>query len=257
MGDIANITLIGLLAGVLGTGLGGLAALIVRRPSHQLISFVLGFAGGIMLAIVLVDLVPEAMEIGGFIPAMLGMVAGTALVLLIDLYLPHSHFLEGSNEHASEDYDSKDHSSYVRTGAMLGLGIAMHNLPEGIAIGAGYVASPLVGLGLAITISLHNIPEGMCMATPMSIGGLKISKTLFYTGLAGVPMGIGAFIGSTISHISPLFLSIALGCAGGAMLYIIFDELIPDAQRIARGHSGTFGAVFGVILGILILSLLH
>ncbi len=245
--DILDITLIGFLAGIIGTGSGGLLALLLRKPKNELLSFVLGFAGGIMLAIVFTDLLPEAIEIGGFTTALFGLVMGTILILLIDLYLPHAHFSE-----------SKDGGpSYVRTGIMLGLGIAMHNLPEGIAIGAGYVASPSVGLALAVTISLHNIPEGLAMATPMNAGGLNVFKTLLYTGMAGIPMGIGAFIGSTISNISPYILSISLGFAGGAMLYIIFDELIPDAHNIAKGHSGTFGAVFGAIAGILLLSILH
>ncbi len=245
--DILDITLIGFLAGILGTGLGGLFALIIRKPKKELLSFFLGFAGGIMLAIVFTDLLPEAVEIGGFITALFGLVLGTILMLLLDIYLPHAHFSESTD----------GGTSYIRTGVMLGLGIAMHNLPEGIAIGAGYVASPSIGLALAVTISLHNVPEGLAMATPMNAGGLNVFKTLLYTGMAGVPMGIGAFIGSSISNISPYILSISLGFAGGAMLYIIFDELIPDAQNIAQGHSGTFGAIFGAIAGILLLYILH
>lgn len=247
MDQVLEITLIGLLAGVIGTGSGGLVALVLRKPRNEVLSFLLGFAGGIMLAIVFTDLLPEAIEFGGFLTAIIGLVAGVILLLLMDIYLPHTHFFQGTDEHAC----------YVRTGAMLGLGIAMHNLPEGIAIGTGYVASPVTGLALAITIALHNIPEGTAMATPLCAGGTRIGRTLLYTGLAGVPMGIGAFIGAVISNISPLVLSLSLGFAGGAMLYIIFDELIPDAQKLARGHSGTFGAVFGAIAGILILTLLH
>ncbi len=245
MDQIYNNTVIGFLAGIIGTGSGGLISLMLRKPKKELLSFVLGFSGGVMLAIIFTDLLPEAINTGGFIPALVGLVLGTLLILLTDILLPHAHFLGGTDKN----------SRYVRTGILLGLGIAMHNLPEGIAIGAGYVASSSLGLGLALTISIQNIPEGMAMAAPMNAGGMNIYKTLFYTGLAGVPMGIGAFIGSCISNISPLILSISLGFAGGAMLYLTFDELIPDAQRIAKGHSGTFGAVFGVITGILILTL--
>lgn len=247
MNYIYQITLIGFLAGIIGTGSGGLISLVLRKPKNELLSFVLGFSGGIMLAIVFTDLLPEAVEIGGLIPAILGLIIGTLLILMMDILLPHTHFFQGTDEYAC----------YVRTGAMLGLGIAMHNLPEGLAIGAGYMASPSLGLGLAITISLHNIPEGMAMAAPMCAGGVNLKRTLFYTGLAGVPMGIGAFLGASLSNISPIFLSGALGFAGGAMLYIVFDELIPDAQKLAKGHSGTFGAVFGAIFGIIILFLIH
>ena len=247
MNHIYEITMIGLLAGIIGTGSGGLIALILKKPKKELLSFFLGFAGGIMLAIVFADLLPEAVEFGGILPAMAGLIVGTLLILALDLYLPHTHFFQGTDEYAC----------YVRTGAMLGLGIAMHNLPEGIAIGAGYMASPALGLGLAITIAIHNVPEGMAMAAPMCAGGVSVKRVFLYTGMAGVPMGIGAFIGATVSNISPIVLSLALGFAGGAMLYIVFDELIPDAQKLAKGHSGTFGAVFGAIFGTILLYFLH
>lgn len=247
LANITNIALIGLAAGALGTGLGGLLSLFFRTPGKWQTSFALGFAGGVMLAIVFMDLLPEALESGGFFWAISGLMAGVVLILLIDLFLPHNHFFVGSGEHAV----------YARIGIKLGLGITMHNLPEGIAIGAGYVASPTIGLALAVVIFLHNIPEGLAMGTPMSIARLKSLKILLYTGVAGIPVGLGALIGSVISNISPLFLSLTLGFAGGAMLYIIFDDLIPGSQKIAKGHSGTFGAVFGTIAGIFILMLLH
>jgi len=246
MNEIMQITLIGLLAGVVGTGSGSVIALFIRNPKKELLGFVLGFAGGIMLAIVLIDLIPEAIEAGGFSVAVIGLIMGAALILLLDIYLPHFHIFETGDELAC----------YIRTGTILGLGIAMHNLPEGIAIGAGYVASPALGFTLALTIALHNVPEGIAMASPLCVGGMRLRRVFFYTGLAGLPMGIGAFIGSTVSNISPLVLSAALGFAGGAMLFIIFNELVPGAQKLSEGHFGTFGAVFGTIAGIVLLSLI-
>lgn len=198
-----------------------------------------------MLAIVLMDLVPEAIETGNFSSALLGLLLGAALILILDLYLPHFHLFEGTEE-----------NNFIRTGILLGLGIALHNLPEGIAIGSGYMAAPSLGTTLAITIALHNIPEGIAMAAPLSAGGLGISRVFIYTILAGLPMGAGAFIGAAIGSISPVVLSLSLCFAGGAMLYIIFNELIPGAQELAKGQSGTFGAVFGIIVGIIILALL-
>lgn len=246
MNDIAQITLIGLLAGILGTGSGGILALFIRNPKKSLLSFFLGFSGGIMLAIVLMDLVPEAIEIGNFIYTLLGLFLGALLLLILDERLPHFHLFEGQEET----------NSYVRTGVLLGLGIALHNLPEGIAIGSGYVASPSLGISLAITIALHNIPEGIAMACPLSAGGLKISRIFLFTFLAGLPMGIGTFIGASIGLLSPVVLSLALSCAGGAMLYIIFNELIPGAHELKVGQSGTLGAVSGIIMGIILLALI-
>ncbi len=246
MNEILSITLIGLAAGVLGTGSGTLIALFVRNPSRATLSFILGFAGGIMLAIVLTDLLPEAVEAGTFFSAFSGLLFGAIFILLIDRRLPHFHFFETADEL----------TRYIRTGTILGLGIAMHNLPEGIAIGASYAASPALGFALAVTIALHNIPEGIAMACPLCAGGMRLRWILIYTAVAGVPMGIGAFIGASLGFISPFVLSLALGFAGGAMLYIIFGELIPEAQNAGKGHAGTFGALFGTIAGFILLSVI-
>jgi len=246
LNNILLISLIGLGAGVIGTGSGAIIALFVKNPSKALLSFILGFAGGIMLAIVLIDLLPEAVETGGLIVAISGLLIGAIFILFLDLKLPHFHFFETTEELAR----------YIRTGTILGLGIAMHNLPEGIAIGASYVASPALGFTLALTIALHNIPEGIAMACPLCAGGMRLRWIIFYTAMAGLPMGLGALVGATLGSISPLILSLSLGFAGGAMLYIIFGELIPGAQNSGNGHAGTFGAVFGTIAGILLLSVI-
>ncbi len=246
MNDIFQITLIGLAAGIIGTGSGTVIALFVRNPSRSLLGFILGFAGGIMLAIVLTDLLPESIEAGSFYLAFMGLLLGALFILFVDLKIPHIHFFETTEELAR----------FIRTGTILGLGIAMHNLPEGIAIGASYVASPALGFTLAVTIALHNIPEGIAMACPLCAGGMRIRWILIYTAMAGLPMGLGAFIGASLGAISPVVLSLSLGFAGGAMLYIIFGELIPGAQNSGNGHSGTFGAVFGTIAGILLLSVI-
>lgn len=246
MNEELMITLIGLTAGVIGTGSGTIIALFVRQPGTILMSFILGFAGGIMMAIVLIDLMPEAIDAGNFISAFSGLMIGVVFILFLDLKMPHFHFFE----------TTEDLARFIRTGTILGLGIAMHNLPEGIAIGASYVASPALGFTLALTIALHNIPEGIAMACPLCAGGMRMRLILLYTAMAGLPMGLGAFIGASLGFISPFVLSLALGFAAGAMLYIIFGELIPGAQKAGNGHAGTFGAVFGTIAGILLLSVI-
>ncbi len=246
MNNILIITLIGLGAGVIGTGSGAFIALFVKKPSKSLLGFILGFAGGIMLAIVLIDLLPESMEAGSLFTAFLGLLVGALFILFLDLKMPHFHFFETTEELAR----------FIRTGTVLGLGIAMHNLPEGIAIGASYAASSTLGFTLALTIALHNIPEGIAMACPLCAGGMRLRWILLYTAMAGLPMGLGTFMGASLGSISPVVLSLSLGFAGGAMLYIIFGELIPGAQNSGSGYAGTFGAVFGTIAGILLLSVI-
>lgn len=247
MQQILAITFYGILAGVVGTGLGGLFTVMLGKPKDSVLSSVLAFSGGIMLAVIFVDLLPEALAFGSIFFVLCGLIIGVIMLALLDMYFPHSHFSHFFNEAGERT------SHFIRTSILLCIGIAMHNLPEGLAIGAGYIASENIGIGLALIIGLHNIPEGAAIAGPMKAGQVNSSKILLWTCLAGLPMGVGTLLGAIIGGVSNLVLALALGVAAGAMLYVIFDELLPDAHRLADGHSATIGAVVGVILGLLFL----
>lgn len=243
--EIINITLRGILAGILGTGLGGLIIVLLGKPGDAVLSSVIGLSGGIMISVVFSDLLPEALEMGGVFPAFIGILIGVVALLLMDIYLPHSHFYN------DVDGDTK-RARYIRTSLLIGLGIAMHNFPEGLAIGAGSVASENLGLSLTFIIALHNIPEGMAMAGPMKAGRLRSISIIWWTAMAGVPMGIGALVGAVMGSVSSLVLSLSLGFAAGAMLYVVFDELLPEAYDTSKGHTATFGAIAGVLLGLMV-----
>lgn len=250
MTNLFFITLIGTAAGFLGTGCGGLIINLLPTTKKRDLSFVLAFSGGIMLAVLFQDLIPEALNYGTAATTLFGCALGIGFLLLLDCYMPHMHI--------TSKYDSCNKSTrLIRSSILLGIGIAMHNLPEGLAIGAGYVASENLGLGLAFILALHNIPEGMAMAGPMKAAGVKPLKTTIICGLAGIPTGIGALLGSALGSVSEGFLSTALGFAAGAMLYLVFDELLPISQELNSHHSSTFGAVFGVIFGLLFLMLIN
>jgi len=245
MSPIITVAAIGTLAGILGTGIGGLISVITCNRPGRTLSFMLAFAGGIMLAVVFVDLFPEALSLGGVHTSLVGLALGVLLLLLLDMYLPHSHFL------SLDCHSQKDR--FLQSSVLLGLGVAMHNFPEGLAIGAGYTVSEHLGLGLAVIIALHNIPEGMAMGGPMKAANIDNSRILLWSSLAGVPMGIGALVGALLGSVSPSMLSLALGAAAGAMLYITFDELLPGAHDLDQGHAPTFGAVAGAVLGVLLI----
>ncbi|AEE91001.1 Zinc/iron permease [Tepidanaerobacter acetatoxydans Re1] len=243
--EVLNITLKGTLAGVFGTGLGGLLIVLLGKPRKTVLSSVIALSGGIMLSVVFSDLLPEAIKMGGPFSAFIGLLMGVVFLLLLDLYLPHCHFQSGT------DGDCKQ-ARYMRASILIGLGIAMHNFPEGLAIGAGYAASEELGLSLTFIIGLQNVPEGMAMAGPMKAGFLSNLSILLWTALAGVPMGIGAFCGALAGGVSSLILSLSLGFAAGAMLYVVFDELLPEADELSKGHSATFGAILGIIIGLMV-----
>lgn len=242
---LLKIGLLGFFAGTLGTGLGGVAAVLLSRVSEKQLSTLLGFSAGIMLAIVSFELMPEAMETGGILWGILGLILGTFLMAGIDLLLPHFHMMGGMES-----------SRYMRTGVVLGLGIAMHNFPEGLAIGGGSTHEVQFGLALAVAIAIHDIPEGLAMAIPLCLGKVRRSRIIFGTVAVGLPTGLGAVCGALMGRVSPVFMSLALGLAGGAMLFITCDEMLPQAENLSQGHSATFGTVAGVISGILISTLL-
>ncbi len=236
------VTKVGLISGMLGTAGGGLMVLLVRQVKETLLSAILGISAGIMTVIIFVDLIPEAQAVGSTMTSLLGLLLGILLIGSLDLFFPHKHFL------SSED----GHGQFLKAGLLLAIGIALHNVPEGLAIGAGYSAASNLGLGLAIIMAIQNFPEGMAVACTLSLGGLRSRSVFLITLLAGLPMGLGAFIGAYLGSISNLVLSISLGFAAGAMLYITFDELIPDAHRKAEGHTAILGILGGIFIGIIL-----
>lgn len=250
LSPIIAVTVIGTLAGIIGTSVGGWLCILSCNGGKKALSFLLAFSAGVMLAVVFVDLVPEAVGLGGICISLSGLLAGVLTLLLLDRYLPHLHVLSFGDGNGR-------HGRLLQSSLLLALGIAMHNFPEGLAIGASYSLSAASGLNLAVIIALHNIPEGMAIAGPMRGAGLAGDRIILWTCLAGAPTGIGALVGGLMGSVSSSMLSWALGAAAGAMLYISFDELLPEAQQLNEGsHAATFGAVAGTIIGLLLILLL-
>lgn len=241
MSRLFAVTFIGFLCGMVGTGLGGVLTLFIGNPTKRFMAVLLGFTSGIMISVVCFDLLPEAFEMGGVFASLVGVVMGAGMILLIEQFIP-----ERVSQKYSEDFD------FVKSGILLGIGIAIHNFPEGLAVGSGFAASDYLGLGLAIVIGLHDMPEGVAMAAPLKIGGISRLKILMYTVLAGIPMGLGAFVGELLGEISQTLICLCLSFAGGAMLYITCGELIPKTQNIYKGRISTIGMIVGIICGIII-----
>lgn len=224
MDDMLQYTIFGLLAGVLGTGLGGFLAMFIRKESTKVISALISISAGVMLAVVCFDLLPQAFQIGGIPLGLVGLLMGVAAVSALDYAL---RIFQKSKK--KRIFNSTN--TYLRMGVLLGLGIALHNLPEGLAIGSGWGVDSAYGIGLALLIGVHDIPEGLAMAVPLRAGGVSSWKTLLYTLLVGVPTGLGAFFGGALGGISGEAIALCLSAAGGAMLYIICDEMIPQTSK--------------------------
>lgn len=243
LNNILNITIIGTLVGIVGTGTGGLIAFIVRNPGVKFMSLILGISGGLMLSVVTFDLLPQAFELGGIPLSIAGIAGGVIVTTLIDEYLPNF------------DNISKGKGKYFKLGLLMALGLALHNFPEGLAIGSGFTAGDSLGIGLSLVIGMHDIPEGMAVAAPMSISGVKRIKVLLFTIATAVPTSIGAFAGALLGEISPAFITLCLAFAGGTMLYIVCGEMIPKSRSLFESFFSTLGIIAGILAGIIIISI--
>ena len=244
MNEILKTTLIGLFFGTFGTTIGGLIGIKFKNPSKKFLSFILAFASGLMLAIVCFDLLPEAFGLSSLPTAFLGIILGILAMIFCDILVDKKFNTKfQSNKNA-----------LLKTGIIVSIGLALHNFPEGLAIGSGFGASVTLGLSLAIAICFHDIPEGISMAVPMKNGGMKISKVIFYVILSGVTTGIGAFFGAMLGGISQSVIAMCLAFAGGAMIYIVSGELIPESNQLYHGRMTAVGNMLGLLIGIFAMS---
>lgn len=239
---MVEISLLGLFFGTIGTTLGGLIGIFSKRNSNKFLSFVLAFASGLMLAVICFDLIPHSMEISSIYTTILGIVLGIIIMIFCDNIVQKKFNTKSvSNRNAG----------LLKTGIIVSIGLALHNIPEGLAIGSGFDASTTLGFSLAIAICLHDIPEGISMAIPMKNGGMKPWKVMIYVILSGIATGIGALIGAIIGNISEQVIAICLAFAAGAMLYIVSGELIPESNKLYQGKMTAIGNMFGFIIGLL------
>ena len=172
----------------------------------------MGLSGGIMLAVVVFDLMKEAIELKGIWITVIATFMGVIVTMLIK-----------ENLKISEDQKS---------GYLIFISIMLHNLPEGLAIGSSFVSTQYLGLTLALVIGIHNIPEGL--ATALSLAGtkMKTSKIILYTVIAGIPMGIGSFLGVYFSGNFNSLIGVFLSIAAGTMLYVVLEEILPRTKNL-------------------------
>ena len=277
MGVLATLLLTTFLAGVVGTGLGGLIGALLQKDSNRTVSLLLSFAGGVMLAVVCFDLVVEAIETQVGIYTVIGSVAlGVAVIYFLNWLIdrktnPEVPHIDASHPQTHDDLDELIHADHFRehynhqdsrlalfvAGMVMACAIALHNVPEGMTIGASYASNNGVmgraALTLAILIGLHNIPEGMAVSVPLISGGMTKWKAVCVTAASGIPTVIGAVLGYWLGEIGPLGLCLSLGFASGAMLYVVFGEILPQAFIMYRSKLPAFTAIAGLLAGVLII----
>lgn len=223
----------GMAFGVMGTTLGGALGVAIGKPGERTLACVLNATGGLMIAVVCFELLPQAYALD-VACGLVGLLLGIFAMLLGDAAL--SRRMESG-------------SGMARTGMLLAAGVALHNLPEGLAVGSGFAHAPQLGLALAVMIALHDVPEGMAAAVPMRIAGASVPRVLAITALSGVPTGVGALLGMAAGGVSQQVIALSLGFAGGAMLQVTAQELLPRAGKMVTDSRTTLCLALGVAAG--------
>lgn len=237
------ITAIATIVSGTGTSLGAVIAVIFRKSGNLMMSSIMALAAGLMLSVVTFDLIPESILQGGIMMTIAGVTIGVLFSAVLDVSLPNTMLY-------------KKYGMQFKTALLLGLGLAAHNFPEGLAIGSGYMGGRALGAELAVVIGLHDIPEGAAVASPLMQSRLSKLTIILFTALTALPTSIGAYIGAVIGEISKTFITLCLGFAGGTMLYIVCGELIPDSKNLHKGIFSTISIILGVVIGLLITSIL-
>lgn len=274
---IGTLLLSTFLAGVVGTGLGGIIGAILQKDSNRVVSLLLSFAGGVMLSVVCFDLVTEAIATEvGILTVIFAVAMGVAVIFLLNHLIdrktnPEVPHIDANHPKTADDLDELIHSDHLKqhyaqndnkftlfiAGLVMASAIALHNVPEGMTIGASYASNEGVmgsaALILAILIGLHNIPEGMAVSVPLISGGMNKVKAVLITALSGVPTMIGALLGFLLGEIGTLGLALSLGFASGAMLYVVFGEILPQAILMYHSKLPAFSTIVGILLGLFII----
>jgi len=236
------------------TVIGALLGFMFRKIPDKWHDGLMGFAAGVMLSAAMSGLILPAVELvpkSGIWVVGLGMFLGAAFLNLIDVAMPHLHRISG--------VDIEDHKNNERINKVLlfVLAVAIHNLPEGLAAGVAFGGDDITGaFAVAIGIVLQNIPEGMVIISPMLLAGIKPGRTLLLAISTGFVEVIGTLIGYTAAVASAAILPLSLSFAGGTMLYIVGDEMIPDTHSRGNEKLATFAMMLGFFVMILVDKLL-
>lgn len=226
-----QVLLWSMLAGIC-TAIGAIMLFIKRRWSSASLAVFLGLASGVMVAVVVFDMLPSAVAYAGFGSTIKGVAGGFLIVYLFDRF-------------AFEKLSQGD--TLIGLGYLIMLGIAMHDLPEGMAIALGHEMKDRTGMVIALGIGVHNIPEGMAIAAPLIMGGVRRFRILIQTALIGLITPLGTILGREVVLKLPFMLPLMLGLASGIMLYLVLFQLWPQAS-VQNRHTRWYGFFLGMLI---------
>lgn len=241
--QIVLLTALGVGAATL---IGSLIGFFFRDLSHRFSDIVMSFAAGVMLAAAVLGLILPSVDYGGkwgLLYTVPGIFAGALFVDVLDKLVPHLHKLAGP------DFE-KHHNASLNKVLLFVIAIGIHNLPEGLAAGVGFGSEDTAqALLIAGGIALQNIPEGMVIIGPLLASGVSTRRTMLIAAVTGMVEVIGTLLGYFAISISQMVLPFALAFAGGTMLYIISDEMIPETHA----HGSERGATYALLIGFCVM----
>jgi zinc transporter, ZIP family len=234
-------TLLWILAAGLATGLGGLALLLVPKPSDYLLDVLLGFTAGVMLAATAFSLLVPALEEGSLAEVLAGVLGGGAALLALDILVPHVHlrFVERGHTDAAAS----------QRAVLLLSALTIHNIPEGMAVGVAFAAGgPELGVPIALAIGIQNVPEGFAAAAPLLAAGSSRGSAIRIAALTGAVEPPSALIAFATVSIAAILLPFGLAFAAGAMLYVVVDELVPESHARGNERAASVALLLGFAL---------
>ena len=282
MHEYLTIFLITALTGVGGLALGGGFAAAIHSPSERSVSLLLRFTAGVMFSVVCFDLIADATEDASIFPVIAWILIGYFCTYLLNCWIDkqahHSHSHGGHDHHGhhghdhDHDHDHDHHEAHEdhhdphqemcacghhtlhTAGLVLAAAVALHNMPVGMAIGATFAgaaqAASSGGILAALIIGLHNLPEGMSIAAPLLSSGSRPAAAIGVAAVSGIPTIVGAMLGYSLGTMNPTLLCISLSFAAGAMLYVIFGELLPESEHLWQHKLSGLATMLGLLLGL-------
>ncbi len=236
-----SIIILAMSISLIGTMIGASIGVIVRNPSKKLLGTIMGFAGGLMLAVVVFELIPEAINKTNILFTVIFYSIGIGIVMLIEKITAKK---------------SMETSNYMKVAIITSLGLMLHNLPEGIIMGCGFLVEQNLGVQMSVIIALHDIPEGIAVTAPLMASNVKVGKIIIYAFLTALPTALGAALGVMAGKISDFYLGLSLALASGIMMYVVFGELIPESNKLWSGILNTLSVIIGLTLGFIMINLI-